>query len=47
MVRNAMVADFHFVPQKVPFPFSECQNRVFREAYQKAKSKAGLNSPHK
>jgi hypothetical protein len=32
MARNATEADFHFVPQKVRFPFSECQNRVFCEA---------------
>jgi hypothetical protein len=29
MARNATEADFRFVPQKVLFPFSECQNLVF------------------
>jgi hypothetical protein len=29
MARNAMEPDFSFAPQKVLFPFSECQNWVF------------------
>jgi hypothetical protein len=29
MVRNATEADFHFVPRKVRFPFSECRNSFF------------------
>jgi hypothetical protein len=28
MARDAMEADFRFVPQKLLFPFLECQNRV-------------------
>jgi hypothetical protein len=47
MARNATEANFHFVPQKVRFPFSECQNRVFLGSYQNGKRKAGHNTPHK
>jgi hypothetical protein len=32
MARNATEAYFHFVPQKVCFPFSECRNQIFCEA---------------
>jgi hypothetical protein len=32
MARNATKTNFRFVPRKVLFPFSECQNRIFCEA---------------
>jgi hypothetical protein len=31
MASNATEADFCFVPQKVPFSFSECRNQVFKK----------------
>jgi hypothetical protein len=51
MQRNATEADFHFVPQKVLFPFSECRNRVFCEAatetrYRKLGKTPDINSRH-
>jgi hypothetical protein len=46
MARNATEAYFHFFPQKVHFPFSECRNRVFCEAATKmANGKLGT-TPH-
>jgi hypothetical protein len=46
MARNATEANFHFVPQKVRFPFSECRNQVFCEAATKtANGKLGT-TPH-
>jgi hypothetical protein len=49
--RNAIEADFHFVPRKVLFPFLECQNRVFCEAaterpYRKLGKTLHINSRH-
>jgi hypothetical protein len=45
MARNSTEADFHFVPQKVRFPFLECRNQVFCEAPTKtANGKLGITS---
>jgi hypothetical protein len=40
--RNAMEAVFCFIPLKMRFPFSECQNRFFCEAA----IESGAQHPH-
>jgi hypothetical protein len=44
---NTMEAVFHFIPQKVRFPFSECQNQSFVMQLPKRHFKSGHNIPHK
>jgi hypothetical protein len=46
MKRNTIEADFYFIPQKVLFPFLECQNRVFYEAATETAIRKLGTTPH-
>jgi hypothetical protein len=46
MARNAMEANFRFVPRKVPFRFLEYRNRVFCEAATETRNRNLGKTPH-